>query len=351
MTMTSSSQETPSLAPFATDATTTRSESWLQPGDDAEAWNKARKLAVQQLDRMLKLVPKIVRSGDPDRIHDLRVASRRLQAVIDLLGGPAAPPPLRRQRRKIKRCRRIFSDVRNCDVLIEGVEKRLANRRAAHREAWSAVLEYLEQRRSEAQTRASQKLARLNFEKLYIKLQAFLAHQLAPTQFNGAGSQAALAGEMNHGLLKDRMLQMLEKAWVRFEAEFNHSHQSPTGESIHQARIAAKRVRYLAEVMVEFEVPGSREAVSWLRELQQYLGHWHDLDVAEQIMAEVLARPQFVREHLEIAADILKLIAQERKAKLHFSDKYQEIGFASGEGARLNDWAGALLAHAHPVES
>jgi CHAD domain-containing protein len=338
-------QEMSPTVPVPQNGTVVLKHGWLPPGENAEAWGRARKLALRQAGRILKVIPKIFRSGKPERIHELRVATRRLQAVLDLLTLPTSPRLVKRLRRKIKASRRAFSDVRNCDVLIESIEKRLQSRRAAHREAWQAVLESVQQQRADACTRAVRKLSKLNFERVYVRLQSVL---LVPPSSDtvgsdSAGSQPAPGSSANTVLLRHRVLKELERVWRRFQAEFTASQESPTVQSIHQARIAAKRVRYLVEVMDEFEVPGARQAAAWLRDLQQYLGAWHDLDVAEEMMAEVLGKPQFVRDHLDLASGILKLIAQERKAKLRFSAKYHDLGLVSGDGARFRVWVETLL--------
>ncbi|HTV54713.1 MAG TPA: CHAD domain-containing protein [Terriglobia bacterium] len=309
--------------------------------EDSARWGKARKLALAHLDRILELVPKILRSENPDRIHDLRVASRRLQAVLDVLTATPASSSLRRLRRKIKRSRTIFSDVRNCDVLIGQIERRLKRRRAGRRKAWNAALDYLRERRSKACARAVRKLAKINLGRVYIRLQSSLA---PPPGTVGRNGQRDMPGvDARDVRLESRLTEELEKAWLQFRAELAQSQQSLTGRSIHKARIAAKELRYLVEVMDEFRIPGSWDATRWLRQVQQYLGDWHDLDVAEQMLAEMLARPQFVLDQLEIAAEVIKLILLERKMKRDLAINYQKMALASAEGARLQAWVETLL--------
>ena len=105
----------------------------------ANEWSKVRKLALRHLNRFVSLEAKVLKGDDPDAIHDMRVASRRLQQVLDLIFPNPLPREARRLRRKIRRCRRALGDVRNCDVLLQQVEGRLARNRCSHREAWMAV--------------------------------------------------------------------------------------------------------------------------------------------------------------------------------------------------------------------
>lgn len=325
------------------------------PREDAAALQKLRDLALARMDRMLGLIPKLLRAEKPRHIHDFRVASRRFQQVFEVLNASPLPPPMKRLRGKIKRSRRIFSDVRNCDVMIQSIEKRLARRRAGHREAWHAVLGYLKERRSRAYDRALRKMTQLNLDKTYVRLRGVLLSAPRSGAGDGDGGLPRPALPAGDGQLRLRVIEELDKAWRRFEAEFRKSQQSSSADLVHRARIAGKKLRYLIEVMGELGFPGCNEANAWLRELQQYLGDWHDLDVAEQMMIEMLARPQFLRDHLEIAPGILKLIAGHRNAKAELAVEYREIELASGGGKFLQEWVHALLcdriAHAHAEEA
>ena len=75
-----------------------------------------RELALRQLNRFISYEAKVLKGDDADAIHDMRVASRRLQQVLDLLYPKPRPQELRRLRRQIRRCRQVLGDVRNCDV-------------------------------------------------------------------------------------------------------------------------------------------------------------------------------------------------------------------------------------------
>ena len=113
-------------------------------------------------------------------------------------------------------------------------------------------------------------------------------------------------------------------------------------------RIAAKRVRYLVEVLSEFDVAGSAEVLDWLRKLQQHLGDWHDLEVLEQMLVEMVARPKFLRNHLDIAIRVEKLVLRNRTAKKRYVEKYFRMTLDSPESRFLNEWVGNLLAAGAP---
>lgn len=308
-----------------------------------DEWGKVRQLARKQLDRFMSFEPKVLRGDDPDAIHDMRVASRRLQQVLDLLYPPPPPREVRRLRRKIRRCRRALSEVRNCDVLLQRVEGYLTRKQTARREIWTAVEHYLHQRRSENFDKALRKLSKVNLAVFYVHLKEFLTSDGAGPDRGQRAHPLASAEELVADLFYQRIAQGLERVWQAFETQIGHSHQDPRAPVIHGVRIAAKRLRYLIEVIREFEVPGSADMLAWLRGLQQHLGDWHDLEVLEQMMIEMVARPEFLRDHLDIAMGVEKLILRNRTTKKGYQDKYFRMTLESAEFQRMKDWVAYLL--------
>ncbi len=314
-----------------------------EPDTPPQPWEKVRQLALQQLDRFMALEPKVLRGDDPDAIHDIRVASRRLQQVLDLLCPAPRSGEIRRLRRNIRRCRRVLGEVRNCDVLLGRVEKSLARKRTARREAWLAFEQYLGERRAESFEKAIRKLSKANLADFYVRLRQRLAPNGAAPE-SGHGPHALLVpGKRVEGDIHERITQDLERFWQAFETHMTQSHQDPRASLIHRTRIASKRLRYLIEVIHAFEVPGSAPALAWLRALQQHLGDWHDQEVLEQSMIDMIARPEFLRDHLELVMGVEKLILRNRAFKKKVEEKYFRMTKSSSEYERVKEWVGYVL--------
>lgn len=313
------------------------------PTKPFEAWSHVRDLALKQLNRFASLEPKVLRGDDADAIHDMRVASRRLQQMLDLAHPKPRPREVRRLRRSIQRCRRALGDVRNCDVLLGRVRIFLKRKRSARREAWTAVQHYLEARRSESLQKGLRKLSKVNLAIFYVNMKECLA-QVGFAPVPGRHLQPLPPAELpSPGQFLERLAQALEGAWNGFEEQIALSHSDPRGPVIHGARIAAKRLRYLLEVVYDFGVPGSAEALAWLRELQQHLGDWHDLEVLEQMMIEMIARPDFLREHVPLVMQLEKLVLRNREFKQEFQEHYFQMTGDSADLQRLKNWVGYLL--------
>jgi CHAD domain-containing protein len=308
-----------------------------------EEWARVCSLAMKQLDRCVSLEPKVLHGDDPDAVHDLRVATRRLQQVLDLMFPSQAPREIRKLRRRLKRCRRALSEVRNCDVLLERVDSALARKRTARRETWRAIRTYLAAHRAQRLEKGLRKLTGVNLSELYVRMKECLL---------GYGRSFPAAESADHHFGKrtptveqfySRIGENLKTVWEALEEQVGQSRREPEAAVLHQVRIAGKRMRYLVEVLHAFQVPGSPEVVVWLRSLQKHLGQWHDLVVFEETAIEMIADPDFLRDHMELALDIEKLILKNRGLRKKFEGKYLEALADETALLRTKDWVSRII--------
>jgi CHAD domain-containing protein len=304
-----------------------------------DEWSTVRRLALKQLNRFMTLEPKVLRGDDPDAIHDMRVASRRLQQILDLIYPKPRARDVRGLRRKIRRSRRCLSEVRNCDVLLERVDRQLASRRVSRREIRQALQSYLRDRRTRSFEKALRKLGKSNLAAFYLELRSFIRPGASAPQAH----RHAPADELTSGIFYHRVGDSLGRVWQGFESQLALSHADPRPSVLHGTRIATKRLRYLIEVIAAFDLPGADENLRWLRHVQRRLGEWHDLEVLEQMMIEMVARPEFLRERLETAMGVEKLMARNRAVKKKMQNAYFRLTQDSAELQRLKDWVGYLL--------
>jgi CHAD domain-containing protein len=302
---------------------------------------RVQELALRQLNRFVSYEAKVLKGDDAEAIHDMRVASRRLQQVLDLLYPKPRAQEVRRFRNQIRRCRQLLGEVRNYDVMLEIVSRSLARKRSARREAWTAVQHFLLLRRSETFAHTIRKVGKLNLSVLYVDLKEYLQRASTPDRVTAQPGQPEEAPHAELGLDLNRALELV---WNRFESQIAHSHRDSHPEIVHGARIATKRLRYLLEVFHEFGAAGSADALICLRQLQKDLGDWHDLVVLEQVMIEMLARTEFLRDHLTLAMHVQKLILRNRENRVALEEKYYRLSGDSPEMQRLKEWVSYRLA-------
>ena len=320
------------------------------PGDKpSDPWPQVQKLAIRQLNRLVTLEPKVLRDESPTPIHDLRVASRRLQEVLDLLYPAPRPDEVQKLRRKLRRARQVLSEVRNCDVMLERVDAALARKRSSNEDAWEALRAYLSDRRSEAAAKGLRKLTKINLAAFYLQMRRHIAAggqagEQAPSEVDEVNGPARVIvfpdGEQS---FRGRLAKALERDWQVFDQQVAASQGNQHAPLIHQVRIAAKRLRYLIEVIQEFEAGGSTEVLMWLRRLQQHLGNWHDLEILEQMTIEMIGRPKFLRDHLHTAMKLEKLILRHRSSKKRLVERYLSMTISSDDYQRLARWVSDTL--------
>jgi CHAD domain-containing protein len=224
------------------------------------------------------------------------------------------------------------------------VEGRLARHRCSGREVWTAVKQHLQKRRSESFARAIRKLSKVNLAIFYMRAKEILDRlRLAPNRDHPSHPLVQPDGRPLEPF-PARLAQALGGVWSEFETQVAASHRETTAPSIHAARICAKRLRYLLEVVNQFGIPGSSRALAWLRKIQQHLGDWHDMEVLEEMIIEMIARPTFLRDQLPLALATGKLILLNRTTKRGFRDKYFQMTRDSATYQGIKNWAEGLLA-------
>jgi CHAD domain-containing protein len=317
-----------------------------------EVWERVRKLALRQLNRLVSLEPKVLRDEFPEAVHDLRVASRRLQSLLDFLYPVPRPPHLRKLRRRLKQARKVLGELRNQDVLVARIARVLARKRAARREAWEAGHEYVVKLRSKTVERAHRELSSLNLAQVYVRLRQELtafeepeaskaepsSHSVAlpgPVPTGDAPSEQLIAfGRETDAAV--RFAKRLGELWKDFDALAAKSRRDPG--VLHTLRIATKRLRYLLEVAAALNVAGSSEALHWLHDLQGKLGDWHDLEVLDATLIDMLARPKFLRANLPLAITVERLILGLRASKTRHCHSYLRRALQSGPYRQTVAW-------------
>ena len=268
-----------------------------------------------RLGRLLDLCGTQGWQADPEGLHQVRVASRRVRAVLDLLD-PATCPGFKRHARRLRRLTKALGLTRELDVhaaRLEGLTELLpGSLRAA---ASEHLLEELERRRSKARAQMSRDLARTPLRGLErLRVEA------------GTGAPPAATG------LGPAVWACLEP-WV-------HAVESPLPPllleedalGLHRLRIQVKRLRYTLEVL-EAAFPSPLEDwLARLRDLQTCLGEYHDLAVLEAFLLEARAGLA-TRRRSALAAGVLELADLVGEARRTRYARFQDLGRALGEAA------------------
>lgn len=229
--------------------------------DDDSASGRLRARLREQAERLLAHDPGTRLGTDPEELHQLRVATRRLRAFLragrDLLDQDWAEP----LRQELRWLGSSLGPVRDLDVLIERLDaevRSLGDDEAQGRK----LVRTLERSRRSARRRL---LAALESERYFALLDAL------EQPFATVADEPTLA-EIHAG--EHRRLRRAVKALAS---------DSPD-EELHAVRIRVKRARYAAEL------EGDAEYVGAAKRLQDVLGEHQDAVVAGSELRALAAR-------------------------------------------------------------
>jgi CHAD domain-containing protein len=244
----------------------------------AAAKGRLASVAKKRLVRFVTLYPKALVSDETTVVHNIRVASRRLQQVLQLLLSKAKSSRNKKLLRTLRKVRRAFGPCRNLDVNLVLVRGRIETTTASTRQAWERVHLWLEEKRVAAIEAGRAELRQHEIVNFIERLQ--------PLFDDAEDDHEGLT------LLSERTKEALSDWRDAFET----ARADPVVERIHAFRIAGKRLRYRAELLGEVGNASVKSMISALKSLQDDLGLWHDHAVLRDHVAEFIGRPGFMAE-------------------------------------------------------
>jgi CHAD domain-containing protein len=265
----------------------------------------------------------VMEDDDPEAIHKMRVTTRRAQASLDLL---ATQLDIDSVKKRLRQWRRELSRVRNYDVFLKLLEKEAAAVRAGNRQPFELVRAVLQQRRADTAGKVRDYLRDKRVIRLATRVGLRLPEDtLIPTngQANAANITEACkpspASEstliIDEVQLASHTADRLDQRVAEFLALAAQSHPATEAAELHELRIAAKRVRYLFEIIAEMGYGDATRALAWLRTLQDRIGDWHDLESLEQEIIGIVSQRDFLKEHLLVSSRMLQVAAHLQKKK------------------------------------
>ena len=241
----------------------------------------AGEVLLGRLQRMVREVGGVRLGEDPECIHRMRVASRRLRSGLALFGSLFEGRQARKWRRETGAMARSLGEARDLDVQIDFLVTFMAEcGEKGLRLGPERLLLRLRQRREALQ------------ERVVRSLDAFFDGP-TPTAMAEA-FRALLERDLLEGMARDDLYDRAAAALLPLLARllsFSAAARCPEDiEGLHAMRIAAKRLRYTVEIFLPLLGERGRELLDETRSLQSLLGRLHDDDVWIALL------PDFIEE-------------------------------------------------------
>lgn len=247
--------------------------------------HQAGEVLASRGEKVIEQLTEVVRPDNAEGIHDLRVAIRRLRTAMQDLGPISDKNAGRKLDKELKTIADLAGKVRDHDVAIAVLE-RLAGE-AEDPQILLGINEMIAGRRSRRDA---------DHQALLTTLSPKSAEELAARIRKIAGCDASVA--MDSGIaaavIGERCLAFLELVPSLYDPADTKRH--------HRLRIAAKRLRYSAELFDPL-ADNENSAPRLIAEMQDHLGDMHDCDVWIQTLSKNLKR--YVKNSGEASPEFL----------------------------------------------
>ncbi|HVG09850.1 MAG TPA: CHAD domain-containing protein [Thermoanaerobaculia bacterium] len=273
----------------------------------------ARLIALSWLDQAAAAFPRLQDPADTEALHDFRVGLRRLRSCLRSYRAYLEESLPKKLRRRLRDLAGSTGPGRDTEVQIEWLRGRSRHLGSYHRAGLAWILGRLEERMLAANEEMSASLP-----KEFPRIEKDLRNRLSTyhTEIHLALPSSTLAptlAEVTAGILRRQATELESHLALVDGPEDEHE--------AHEARISAKRLRYLLEPFDLPEAAGIAGVVKRVKKLQDLLGELHDAHVLETELSESLqiAASERVRRLLEVtlseAPDDALIRAERRRVR------------------------------------
>jgi CHAD domain-containing protein len=233
----------------------------------------------EQFRRILRREAGVWSGADPEDLHQMRVASRRLRAALAVFR-PGIRLPADAGERRVRELTRVLGNLRDLDIQAEDL-------RTHYREDVSQdvrqVVDRLLNLVDRGKPKATAAVRRVLSGRRYGRLKSAYATWLEEPRFTALG-ELPLAAVLPDLLAPGLAALLLHPAWAT-------GPRVPLRDAapvLHDLRKTAKRARYQAEF---FESHYGPDFVSWVEELKRLQDRLGEFQDGEVVLASLLAKP------------------------------------------------------------
>ncbi len=237
----------------------------------------ARKVLRMHFEEMLRHGESGMLGEDPEVVHKMRVATRRMRSAFDVFSQAFIPKKAKPHRKSLKRVGRVLGRVRDLDVLIMHMREYADGLSAEDAPAFETLIQEWEAQRQK-DLAALREFLRSDS---YTSFCAAFEHFLASEDGNAAPEPAVIEGvpkkigQIAPVLVIERFTDVLA-----FDAELD----TATLDQLHQLRIQFKKLRYTMEFLVDILGPQAKKVIKQVTDAQDYLGNLQDDQTAMELI-------------------------------------------------------------------
>ncbi|MGO9603035.1 MAG: CHAD domain-containing protein [Candidatus Binataceae bacterium] len=202
-------------------------------------------------------------AGETEPIHQLRVATRRLRATLQLFASITHAGYVNTIERDLTWMAQAAGAAREREITAGALRERAAKLDPAVAESLATIYATLDRERSEKLAQLRKVLASRHYRTMLARLDRPRLRKTGPDAILGVNAFS--------------MLRPIARAAAHAGAELNASSPPAT---IHRLRVRVKRLRYAIEMLSALGGKRCRRLLARLEELQELLGSLNDVSVA-----------------------------------------------------------------------
>ena len=226
-----------------------------------------------------------MQDGDPEALHQMRVALRRLRAAISLFADMLLNPQMEAMKAELKWIAGELGPARELDVFIKRVVKPVTDGKP-NGPGVAVLTKDLQQRREEALARAHAAIESLRFRSLVLEMAAWI--EIGDWTRNAAEPTRALREQ----LIAAAAAVELRRRWKKILQRGARLDELDP-QRRHKLRIQAKKLRYASEFFTgaflgKKAAQRREDFVASLEKLQDALGDLNDIAVHEGLTERIV---------------------------------------------------------------
>ncbi|MCM1983986.1 CHAD domain-containing protein [Lyngbya confervoides] len=227
----------------------------------------AKQIIQLQFQRILQHETGVLEDRDPEQLHQMRVAFRRLRTALEIFQGVVRFPK-GASIANIRTLSKSLGTLRDLDVQLEALQTDYVNAMA---QPHSQTLQHLQRQLEKKRRKAFKRVKKLLKSQLYRKFCQGCAIWLEDPVYTSLG-QVPLAQILPELLLPLVAQFVIHPAWQLAKAEINPE----TSPRVHDLRKRCKHVRYQSEFFVDCYGKAFKKWIKTLKTLQDHLGQLQD---------------------------------------------------------------------------
>jgi len=212
---------------------------------------------------------------DPEALHDMRVATRRMRAAMKIFEMPL-PVRAQRFRDEFKWIAGALGEVRDLDVQLERLDGWISSASSGDRELLEELRAVFHERRKKARRSMLRRLNSRRYARLVESFGAFL--ERGPSRRAQASRQPILAVAPD----------LVRKPYRKVRKLGDPLSEESSGEEYHELRKKGKRLRYALEFLSDIYGDPAKDLIKALKVLQDVLGDHQDAEVAVAHLRELV---------------------------------------------------------------